>query len=506
MSVKTASSSNVMQRKFITNLALVLVLNLLIKPFWILGVDRSVQNAVGTDAFGIYYALFNFSFLLNIILDVGITNFNNTNISQNNHLLNKHLSSIIVLRFLLAGIYLIVTMIVGFVIGYDTLQLKILIFMAFNQVLISFILYLRSNIAGLHLFKTDSVISVLDRLIMIMICGMLLWGHVTDKPFQIEWYIYAQTASYLVTLLITAVIVIDRARLKRLRWNMPFFLMILKKSYPYAILVLLMTFYNRIDTVMLERLLPNGAEQSGVYASAYRLLDAANMIAFLFAGLLLPMFARMIKLRHSVEHLVKLAVSLLLVPAIIVACGSFVFQDELMGLLYKNHVGESADVFGILMSCFMAVSTTYIFGTLLTANGNLKQLNYMASAGMVLNIIVNLILIPRYMALGTAISSFATQFLTATAQVIMAQRIFKFKINYKFIGKMLFLFILACCIFWSAHDLYRILCSLSVFKLRNLHHLWVPVFGISVTAIGLMSFVLGIISIRSIRHILLNEK
>src|SRR5439155_25245652 len=105
--------------------------------------------------------------------------------------------------------------------------------------------------------------------------------------------------------------------------------MILKKSYPSAILVLLMTFYNRIDVVMLERMLDNGAEQSGIYASAYRLLDATNMIAFLFAGLLLPIFARMIKLRQHVEDMVQLSFSLLVVPAIIIASVSFFYRNEI---------------------------------------------------------------------------------------------------------------------------------------------------------------------------------
>ena len=73
------------------------------EPFWILGIEVAVQNAVGTEQYGFYYAIFNFSFLLNILLDFGITNFNNKNISQNNHLLSKHLSSIILLRLLLAN-------------------------------------------------------------------------------------------------------------------------------------------------------------------------------------------------------------------------------------------------------------------------------------------------------------------------------------------------------------------------------------------------------------------
>ena len=70
---------------------------------------------------------------------------------------------------------------------------------------------------------------------------------------------------------------------------------ILKKSYPYAILTLLMASYNRFDAILLERLLPNGSQQAGIYAQAFRILDAAAMFALLFAGLLLPMFSKMIK-------------------------------------------------------------------------------------------------------------------------------------------------------------------------------------------------------------------
>ena len=189
--------------------------------------------------------------------------------------------------------------------------------------------------------------------------------------------------------------------------------MILKKSYPFAVLVLLMTFYTSISSPMLERMLPHeeGARQAGIWASAYRLLDASNMIAFLFAGLLLPMFARMLKLKDSVEQLVQLAFSLLVVPAIIVAVCSYFYSREIMSQLYHGqHVEESAAVFRILMCCFVAISSTYIFGTLLTANGNLKQLNIMASIAMVFNVCMNIYLIPRMECRGAAISSIITQF------------------------------------------------------------------------------------------------
>jgi O-antigen/teichoic acid export membrane protein len=437
-----------MQRKFLKNLVLLLVLNLLIKPFWILGIDRTVQNTVGAAEYGFYFAIFNFSFLFNILLDFGITNFNNKNIAQNSQLMRKHLSNILTLKLSLFLVYLVFTFGSAMVIQYSREQVAMLALLAVNQFLLSFILYLRSNLTGLHLFRTDSLVSVLDRTLMIIICGVLLWGNVVDE-FKIQYFVYAQTAGYTITLLVVFLLVLQKARPRmfRLSWNPPFMMMIIKQSFPFAVLVLLMTFNNRIDSVMLERMLADGDKYAGIYAMAYRLLDASNMIGYLFAVLLLPMFARMIKNQESIEDLVKLSYTLIIVPAIIVAVGSWLYASPMMHLLYTMHPGEttemyqfrmeeSARVFAVLMPCFVALSTTYIFGTLLTAHGSLKRLNLIYLFSMAGNIILNLILIPRLQATGSAIATLFTQSVIAIIQVIVVQRIFKLKVNYVFLAKL----------------------------------------------------------------------
>ena len=431
-----------MQRKFITNLGFLLFLNILIKPFWIFGVDRTVQNIVGANDFGFYFAIFNFSFLFNIFLDFGITNFNNRNIAQNTHLLNKHFSSIVIMKFLLAIVYFIVVFTAGLLWGYRGSELWMLGLLGLNQFFISFILYLRSNVSALLLFKTDSMLSVLDRLLMIAICSVLLWGNVTEKKFRIEWFVYAQTAAYLLTAIVATLIVIRKASFKRLHWNWPFFTMIVKQSLPFAILVLLMTFYNRFDSVMLARILPaeEGNIQAGIYAHAYRLLDAVNNLAYLFSVLLLPLFAKLIKTGERVDILAKLSFSLLFVASVIFSVTSYFFSFPLMDLMYEDHIAESAAVFGVLMGCFVAISTTYVFGTLLTANGNLKHLNYVAAGGMVLNITLNIILIPRIGALGSAWASLVTQGLMAIIQVILASLFFRFRINPLYLLRLLAFF------------------------------------------------------------------
>ncbi|NLN73997.1 MAG: oligosaccharide flippase family protein [Bacteroidales bacterium] len=471
-----------MKKKFLTNLILILSLNLLIKPFWILGIDRVVQNIVGAEEYGFYYAVLNLSFIFNIFLDFGLTNFNNRNIAQNHHLLNKYFSGILAMKIMLGILYAIITLAIGFIIGYDAHQMKILYILIFNQVLISFVLYLRSNLSGLHLFKTDSLISVLDRFLMIIFCAIMIWGGFSNFQIDIKWFVYAQTLAYFITAAVAFVIVVSKASFSRLYWNPKFYIVVFRQSIPFAILVLLMSFYNRIDSVMIERLLPGttGAYQSGIYASAYRLLDASNMIAYLFSVLLLPIFARMIKQKEYVGEIVKLSISLLIIPAAIVAVACLAYRVELMQLMYPIHhsesiieyqarLAQSSTIFGILMLCFVAISSTYIFGSLLTANGNLKQLNTIAASGMALNILVNLVVIPKFLAVGAAYTSLITQTTTAALQIGLAIYIFKFNFNKKYFLKfIIFGFIAVAFVYLTKNFVENWLIGISIFVVSSI--------------------------------------
>ena len=428
-----------MRKKFIINLIFLVSLNLLIKPFWIFGIDITVQNTVGASEYGFYFALFNFSLLLNIFLDLGITNFNNRNIARHNQLLSKHFSNIVGLKFLLGVFYILLILIGAFFIDYDNRQIKFLLVLAGNQFLLSLILYMRSNISGLQLFKTDSILSVLDRLLMIILVGYLLLFY--SETFKIEWLIYSQSATYIITALIAFFIVKAKSAGLQLNFNFKFFRVILRKSYPYALLVLLMTSYTRIDSVMLERMLEDGATQTGIYAHGFRILDAASQYALLFSILLLPMFAKMLVNKENVTRLLKISFLLLVIPAIIIAVNLFFYKSDIIYVLYNEHIAESSKVFGILILGFVPIATSYIFGTLLTANGNLKELNIMAGIGVILNLILNFILIPELKAYGAAIASLATQTICAALQVYIAHKVFGFKPRFKILA-MIFAFIL----------------------------------------------------------------
>ena len=493
-----------MRRKFITNLILLVFLNLIIKPFWVLGIDMGVLNEVGPVEYGFYYTILNFAFIFQVMLDFGITNFNNRNIAQNNHLLTKYFSSIIVLRFLFAIIYFLVIMLVAYLLDYSPRQFYLLSIIGFNQFLLSFILYLRSNFSALLLFRIDSFISVLDRLILILVCGVLLWGDVTTEPFRIEWFVYAQTASYSLTALIALLLLLPKMNFQGLNWDKVFFYHIVKESFPFALLVFLMSIYGKIDSVLLERLLPEtGNLQVGIYASAFRLLDVANnMSGLLFAGLLLPIFAKLIKEKKDLSKMVKLGFTPLFLLSSSVAIIAYFYGSDLMHLMYHQHTSETlqeynsrieqtTQVLQILMMVFIATSSTYIFGTLLTANGSLKILNSIALVGVIISLGLNFMLIPNFEALGSAITSFSVQVITGVVQLYFAFKLLNLKFEFSFVLRII---------------MFVILAVLSAYASRFINVSWMLQLAVASITIVVISIALQLLHFGAVLNIIKNEE
>ena len=493
-----------MNSRFLKNIIFLLFINLLIKPFWILGVDRSVQNLVGDASYGTYLAIFNFSYLFYILLDIGLTNFNSKNIAQNNQLLSKYFVGITQAKIFLSIGYFVVIFLIGWIIGYNSEQLKLLGIVGLNQVLLSFILYVRSNIAALLMFKTDSILSVLDRVLMILICSFLLWSGIFPKSnFNIYWFVYSQTISYIITLIIAICIVLKHTGKLTIRFNFPFILMIIKKSLPYALLVLLMSFYNRLEPVLIERILPKdiSAIQAGIYARAYRLFDAGNNISYLFSVILLPLFASVIKNGEDLQSLVKQSFSLMLTMTCIIAVACIFYSENLMELLYNIQENESVEAFNlriqessqilqILMGSFVSISVTYIFGTLLTANGNLKQLNIVASTGVVINLTLNFIFIPIFKAQGAAFTSLSVQFATCAIQFFIAKKIFRLKLGTSF---------------WISIFAFITLLILSAFVLKSTSMNWFYSFVITMASGLIIAFITKMLDYKELKNLIFSS-
>jgi O-antigen/teichoic acid export membrane protein len=440
-----------MQKKFLINLAFLILVNLLIKPFYILGIDAQIQNVVGAEDYGNYFAIFNFSFLFNMLNDLGTTNFNNRNIAQNEHLLGHYFQRIFSLRFLLFGGYAVVMLFSGLFIGYNVSQLYILGFLSLNQGLVAGVHYLRSNLSGLQLFKQDSIVSVLDRALLILFCGVLLWTDIAGKAFQIEWFVYAQTLSYFLTFLIAFLLVGRHLKSISLKWDLPFWMSILKQSIPFAVLILLLSLSQRLDTVILERIVPDGDVQSGIFAQGYRFLDALNNFSFLFAVLLFPMFSRMLKEREDPRALLDLSARILISGIGIIAITCYMFRVDIMAWRYVENIDVAAKCFGMMILTAVFHSTMHVYGALLIASGKLRSMNIAALIGVGFSVILNLWLAPVLLAYGSVIANFFSNGLIAVFYIAAVHKAFGFSISINLIIRLVLLLLVMIMVGLFAH-------------------------------------------------------
>jgi O-antigen/teichoic acid export membrane protein len=414
-----------MPRPFLQNVGFLLALNLLIKPVFIFGIDLAVQNRVGPEAYGFYFALFNFAFLFNVLLDFGINNFNQRLVARSPERVAVWLPNILVVKTLLALAFYAAVFAVALGLRFGPDQLRLLAWLALNRVLISFHMYFRSNVSGLQAFRTDAVLSVLDRGLTILVVGALLYTDALGRPFTVRDFVLATTASLAFTALGSFTALWRLAGPLKPAWNRRLLTVILRRAYPFALLGVLMTVYNRVDGVMLERLLgPEGDRQAGIYAAAYRLLDAGTMFAFLVSGILLPLYARLRKEGRPVWPVTRASFRLLAAVSLTAAVVSVAHAGALMDALYTDADAFWGRTFAWLMPGFVFNATVYVFGSLLTAENRLAGLNRIALAGVAGNVALNAVLIPRYQALGAAYATLLTQGLVALAHGVLAARTF----------------------------------------------------------------------------------
>lgn len=426
-----------MRQQLVKNLFFVLAVNILVKAVWIFLIDRNVQIRVGYESYGAFQAMLNLGMIFQILLDFGLTQYTSKEIAADNNRIAELFSSMFWTRILLSVVYMIIVLSIALLIGYETAQIPLLVAILGILVFNSMLAFLRSNVAALHYFKLDGVLAVIDRLLMIVLCGSLLVLPQFAGSFKIEWFVYSQIACYATAVVIAFMVLI---KISPVAIHFSFKPQIIKKvvieSAPFALLVFLMSIYMRSDSVMIERLCGSeGKWQAGIYASAFRLLDVANIFGIMFAGMLMPIFSRMFAQQENIAPTVRTSVNIMMPLSFVAAITAMFFGNELMQFLYHkaSTVGDGK-LFALLIWSFPAYCLMYIYSTLLTAKGKIHLLNKISAIIVAINLLLHYVLISQYQAVGAAITVLLCEWLVAVLVIYFAHRQCSLPHNYKWLA------------------------------------------------------------------------
>lgn len=387
-------------------------------------IDRKVQNLLPNEEYGTYFSLTGYSLIFMILLDLGLTNYNNREVAIDRGFYKTNFWSIIGAKTILTIAFFIIAVVVGLVIGFTKTDFLIFGLLALNQTLLSFNTYLRSNISAIHQFKMDGILSVIDRLFVVLSLGAIIWTSLFPLELTLYTFILAQTAGLLLTFIISWIANTNYLGKAEFHFDTAKIYNLLKKSLPYAAIIALMTIYTRLDGVLILKLLPNGRTQAGDYAMSYRLLDAAAIIGALLAGQLMPLFAANLINKARIFSIVKWA-SLILIPVLVATIVCSMASYSIIQKLYPEKYSETAAyVFGILIWCFPGFILVNIFGTLLTAAGQVKRINQLAIVACIINISGNLLFMNSFGLIAVALTAVLTQVFFGVACYFSSSKIY----------------------------------------------------------------------------------
>jgi len=398
---------------FLRHVSLLLALNLAIKPLYLLVVEARIQDVLGPEAYGAYFPALGLATLLNILLDWGLTNHLTRDVAANPSGWTRIAGGAFRTKFLLVPLYFSVLMAGGWTIGWRGEALGWLAWAGLNQALLSTVLLLRGGLQALGNHRADALVSVTDRAFLLAGLGAVLaW---TDG-FELRYLLAATTASLVLAAGFAAWHLHTTSRPPQDPAAADGTRAALRAGTPYALLVLLMMAYHRLDAILLERMRPDGALQAGLYAMGYRLFEAANMVGYLVATVLLPYFTRMLAGGEDVRPLAAGAARMLAVGGTALAAAACADPAGILAPFYSRSVAEAAPVVPPLMLSFALFAQGYVFSTVLTARGELRRLVAMAAVGAVVGAVLNVLWIPGAGAVGSAWASAAAQTVVVAAQ------------------------------------------------------------------------------------------
>jgi len=203
-----------------------------------------------------------------------------------------------------------------------------------------------------------------------------------------------------------------KLNIKKLNFSKATAINLLKDSWPLILSGLVISIYMKVDQIMIKEML--NAEAVGQYAAAVRLSEAWYFIPMVIASSLFPAIinAKKISAELYYARLQKLY-DLMVWIAIAIALPMTFLSDWVVNLLYGEQYNQAGGVLMIHIWAGIFVFLGVASGKWFMAE-NLQMLSFWRTFyGMIINIILNIFLIPKYGIQGAAIATLVAQIMAA---------------------------------------------------------------------------------------------
>jgi len=364
-----------------------------------------ITRSLGQEGFGQYTTVFAFISLFVILADLGLQSLLTREISKAKAGFEKIASNFFSLRLLGSLFFLLTGVIVSFFFPYS-MEVKIGIgigavgffFLSINQLLLS---VFQKHLA-MHVLAIAEVVGRVAQLFFVY----LIYKQTHNQFF---WFLAAMSASALIIFCVSFVFAQKYIKI-RLSFDFKYWLEIIKDTWPIALSIVLTLVYFKIDTIFLSLMKPQA--DVGIYGIAYRVLESLIFFPAMFAGIMMPFFSRdaVFDPKRFKEIFAK-SLRIIAIFAYPVIAGGIILSYSITNFIG----GEEFLVAGGAMQVLFIATGLIFFGNILgraiIALDLQKKAVFAYLSGVVLNVVLNLIFIPKYTYMGAAWTTVVTEFL-----------------------------------------------------------------------------------------------
>lgn len=207
---------------------------------------------------------------------------------------------------------------------------------------------------------------------------------------------------------------IKEGSLKKLKYNPQKLKYLFKESFPLLLSAMAITIYQQIDQIMLKNIVLEGSnEQVGYYSAASRIIPFVIIIPQMIGKALLPSLVNSKKFDSKIYTLrMQLFLDLITWIGIFLSLILFIFSNSIISI-YGPNFNDASLLLSILAWKGLLVSLSISAGFWVITEGLQKWAVIRNILGCIVNIILNLIWIPKFAAVGSAWATIISLFVSS---------------------------------------------------------------------------------------------
>ena len=371
---------------------------------------------LGPSDYGVFGTAVSFSTIFGVFATFGIFTYLVRAISTDFENEAKYLNNTLSLKIFLAIFYLAIIFFAAFFLGWNRYVIGFCMLFAFEYLIKTFHDVFFSSFQAHEKIKyqaiTNIIITVLTFIFIIVVI-------VTD--FGLLGIAFAYIIANIIAL-IYAIYALSKHIIKpKLSFDFAFYKVLMKAGIPFALTGLFYTIYYSIDIVMITQFA--STYDTGLYNSAYKLISVLTLFYSIYSSVIFPVMSKMFKDEKDLLHFsfVK-SIKYLSLVTIPIAVFTSLYGYDLIGI-YGAEFIEAGGVLKILIwtVCFLFVNGAC--SLILNASHEEYSVTKIYSIAAVFNVVLNLILIPKYSVYGASVATVLSEILILILEMYMIKKI-----------------------------------------------------------------------------------